>query len=111
MMTRNQFPIQLLAACLLTVVALPYVRPATCPMMSRDMEMQHMVEHDMATAADHEDCDDCSESMDCCAPSMTPAVIGEAYLPDLPTQTWPANSCGQSLHTSQPDSTTPPPQV
>lgn len=111
MMTRNRFPIQLLAAFLLLTLAVPYARPATCRMMSHSMEMGHMAEHDMATSANHSDCDDCTDSMNCCAASLTPALIGDFQFPSSPVQTWPASRYTLSVHTNQPHSANPPPQA
>ncbi len=110
-MTPNRFPIQLLAAFMLLTLAVPYARPATCRMMSHQMEMEHMVGHDMATSADHNDCDDCTDSMDCCAASLTPALIGDVRIPGSPVQTWTASRYTLSVHTNEPHSANPPPQA
>ena len=110
-MTRNRFPIQLLAAFMLTALALPYLRPATCRMMSQRMEMGHMVDHDMASQTDHSDCDDCSDSMDCCAANLTPAMTGDIQFPVFPARTWGVREYSQSVHSTLPHSLTPPPQA
>ncbi len=110
-MTRNRFPIQLMAALMLTALALPYIRPATCRMMSHAMEMEHMPCHDTATTADHGGCDDCDDSMDCCAASLIAAPNEDKPLPDLSARTWPASTYAASLHTRLPHTTTPPPQL
>ena len=111
MMTRNRFPNQLLATLMLIALAAPYARPATCRMMSHSMEMEQVVEHDMATSADHGGCDDCTDSMDCCAASLTPALIGDIQFPRSPVQTWPASMYTLSIHTNQPHAATPPPEA
>jgi hypothetical protein len=111
MMTRNRFPIQLLATLMLIALATPYARPATCGMMPHPMEVEHLVEHDMATSADHGGCDDCTDSMDCCAASLTPALIGDVRFLILTVQSWPASRYTLSVHTSQLHTLTPPPQA
>ena len=110
-MTRNRFPIQLLAAFMLTAVALPYVRPATCGMMFQQMETGHMVDHDIASSSDHSDCDDCTDSMDCCAANLTPAMTGDIQFPVFPARNWGASEYSQSVHSTLPPSLTPPPQA
>jgi hypothetical protein len=111
MMTRNRFPIQLLATLMLIALATPYARPATCGMMPHPMDAEHMAGHDMATSADHNDCDDCTESADCCAASLAPAIIGETDFPALHDRVWQVSQHVLSVHVSQPHSTTPPPQA